>query len=333
MKKECKVSKFDKEIIKFLYENKEGLRARTIGKLINLKTRNLYKRLNILRKKGLIENVFPIWKINQGQVDFCSKLLNNDNIFELHNISYVVKLLKTPDWWKNRKNYLIRLKEYDFKNIQWGNNPYQQLMNESFIIQCYPESLIIISRKRYHSNNPYELCKNAISDILDLLNWFCERFNFNFFLNGIPHIEIRNNDYLRIKDILANKIKEQGASFLVELDKRRKVWVDKSEPFGKEANYPEGQEILEKHTKDLLLNKPPLLSKIWQITAENTLQSQKMIQTMSLYTRTLSKLENQIKSHLKLIQEYRKENRSWRKNQKSQLQKEYKSQRKLNEYF
>ena len=188
-------------------------------------------------------------------------IIKNDSIFELHNISYVVKLLKTSEWWARRKNYLMRVKEYQFKNINFGkggSNPYQQLMNDNFVIQAYPQSLIIIARKRYYSNNPYETIQEAIKDILSLLEWFCERFRFNFFIDGVPHLEIRNNDFNRMNDAIANEVKRQKGSFLVEIDKRRKVWVDMSEPFGKEANYPEGQEILEKVTKDLL-TKPSLL--------------------------------------------------------------------------
>ena len=63
--------------------------------------------------------------------------------------------------------------------------------------------------------------------------------------------------------------------FLVELDKNRKVWVDYSEPFGKEANYPEGQEILEKVTKDFLIKKPMLNSEL-QMAIQQVTQNQMM---------------------------------------------------------
>lgn len=337
MKKMYNLPKKDIEILRNLYENREGLRAKTLLKLTGLKQRVLYKRLNILKDKGLIENVPPIWKIVNGGMGKCAILLKDNSIFELHNLSYIVKLLKVPDWWKERKNYLIRLKEWQFKNITFGkgsSNPYQQLINENFVIQCYPESLIIIARKRYYSNDPYDTIKQAINDVLALLEWFCERFRFDFFNNGIPHIQTRNNDFNRMNDALANRVKKEKASFLVELDERRKVWVDMSEPFGKEANYPEAQEILEKQTKDLLINKPPVLSEVWRITTENALQSQKMMETMSNLPQTIKQLELQVKSHLRLIQEYRKENIRWRKESLSKVQNENKNlkQRRLSEY-
>lgn len=263
--KVCKVDDLGRGILQNLYLNREGLRVPTIMKLINSKQRTIYKRLNDLRDKGLVENLFPLWKIVNGQVKFVQTLLESNNIFELHNLSYVLKLIKTPEWWNRRKPVLRRLKGWDFSNHNFGknnSNPYQQLINENFVIQTYPESIIIISRKRYYSNNPYETITEAINDVLNIIDYLEERFKFKLFPSQIPALEIRGNDFNRLSDHLAEHCKKDGRRFLVELDKHRKVWVDYSEPFGKEANYPEGQEILEKVTKDYLLNKPKLNSQL-----------------------------------------------------------------------
>ena len=265
MKKVCKVNNNDLKIIKNLYENREGLRAKTIQNLVGVKQRTVYKRLNILKGKGLVQNIFPIWKLVNGQVNFCATLLKSKNIFELHNVGYVIKLPRVPKWWHTRKNRLLKLKGYQFKSVDWGKNassPYIQLKNDQFIIQTYPESIIIIHRKRYYSNDPYEVAESFLQDFYDLWCWFEERMKFSFFLDGAPQMTLRGNHFNRINDYLANKIKEDDNKFLVELGKNRKVWVDRSEPFGKESNYPEGQEILEKVTKDFLLRKPMLNSEL-----------------------------------------------------------------------
>ena len=288
----------DRLILKELYQNREGLRVLTLMKLTTLKKRTLYKRLNILKEKGLVENVFPIWKIVNGQVENCSILIKSDNIFELHNLSYVLKLVKKPDWWNKRKPRLERLKGWQFKNINFGKggtNPYQQLINENWAIQTYPESIIIISRKRYYSNSPYEAISEAINDVLNIIDYFEERIKFKLFPDGIPALEIRNNDFNRLKDHLAEHCKKQGRRFLVELDKNRKVWVDYSEPFGKEANYPEGQEILEKVTKDHLIKKPLLNSELQELVGELA-QIQLVEQENKLeYSRDLVEHKNAIK--------------------------------------
>ncbi len=281
----------DYKILKELSTRPEELRVESISKFTNIPRRTIYRSLNKLKEKKLIRNIFPVWKIVNGQSDYCHSLISSDNIFELHNISYVVKLLKKPDWWSKRKNYLMRLKEWQFKQVDFGkngSNPYHQIINENFVIQCYPESLIIIARKRYYSNNPYETSIKAITDILDLLEWFSERFRFNFWCNGVPHLEVRNNDFNRMNDAVANRVKKSKGKFLVEIDKRRKVWVDMSEPFGKEANYPAGQEKMEKITKDYLTKEVLLPSEIQALVGENA-------KNMSYYAENM-------RSHVEAIQ-------------------------------
>jgi len=120
----------DRLILKELYQNREGLRVLTLMKLTSLKKRNTYKRLNILKDKGLVENIFPIWKIVNGQVENCSILIKSSNIFELHNMSYVLKLIKKPDWWAKRKPRLMKLKGWQFKHVNFGKggtNPTKRL--------------------------------------------------------------------------------------------------------------------------------------------------------------------------------------------------------------
>ena len=262
--KVCKLTDSDLEILRNLYENREGLRVKTLIKLTGLKQRAVYKRLEILKDKELLENIYPMWKIVHGQVQKYATLLTNDKIFELHNLSYVLRLMKVPDWWNKRKSKLIRLKDWQFSENNFGNNntnPFQQIINENFVVQTYKESIIIMVKKRYYSNNPYEVIQEGMSEVLELISFLEERFKFRFFPDGIPALELRANDFNRIKDHLAEKCKKDGRRFLVETVKG-KVWVDYSEPFGKEANTPDIQDTLEKHTKDLIVNKPMLNSEL-----------------------------------------------------------------------
>lgn len=296
MKQVCNLNENDRKILDFLHQNPEGLRTKTIQKLTLLKQRVVYKRLNILKDKGLVENIYPIWKIVNGQMPKCAILLKDNNIFELHNLSYVLKLIRVPEWWNKRKRRLIKLKGWQFTNVAFGkgsSNPYQQLINENFVIQCYPESIIIISRKRYYSNNPHEVIINAINDVLDLVSWFEERMKFKFFQDGIPSLELRNNDFNRLKDHLANQCKKDGRRFLVETEKG-KVWVDYSEPFGKEADTPDIQETLERVTKDHIINKPMLNSELQLIVTQTTNQIAQVTNNQLMF-------DKNFKSHLDIL--------------------------------
>jgi hypothetical protein len=279
------------------------LRVQSLSKYTNLKSVTLYKRLKILRKDNLIENIFPIWKIPHGQVEKCRTLLHNDKIFELHNLSYVLKLVKVPDWWTKRKPRLQKLKGWNFKSIDFGVK-YEQLMNENFVIQTYPESIIIILRKRYYSNSPYEVITEGINDVLDIISYFEERIKFKLFPNEIPALEIRNEDFNRIKDHLAEHCKKEGRRFLIKTSKGN-CWVDYSEPFGKESDTPDIQDTLERHTKDLIMNKPLLNSEL-QALVQGVVQNQVVFdKNISLHQEVLREIRDAIKE---LKEEIKKKN-------------------------
>ena len=288
----------DTKILQNLIQNLEGLRVNSLSKYTSIKPITLYKRLERLKKKGLVENLYPIWKIVRGQVDFCKTLLHSNNIFELHNFSYVLRLIKKPDWWEKRKPRLERIKEWQFRNIDFGTK-YEQLMNEDFVIQTYPESIIIISRKRYYGNEPYKVVIQAIEDVLGIISYLEEKFKFKLLPNGFEALEIRNNDFNRIKDYLAEHCKKEGRRFLVETSKGN-VWVDYSEPFGKEANTPDIQDTLEKHTKDLIINKPLLNSELQQVLTITANQISQVVNNQSIFAENM-------KSHIEAIQTLSKE--------------------------
>lgn len=295
-----KTNETDKKILRELVDNLYGLIPKSIIKYTGLKQSVVYKRLNLLEKNKLVERVDKVWKISNGQVDFCRKLLTDNNIFELHNWSFVIPLLHKPTWWNSRKNRLIKLSKWQYSRKDFGKNnssPFEQISNEKAVIQTYPESIIVIFRKRFYSNNPYDVAIEGLNEVLDLIEWFEESMRFKFFKEGIPQVFIRNNDFNRLNDSLANHCKKEGTKFLVELDKNKKVWVDKSEPFGKESNYPEAQEILEKHTKDLLLNKPSLpseLEKNISILREETTDLSKVMLERSLLSKQVNQRMDEI---------------------------------------
>ena len=296
--------KNDIKILKFLYEFREGARRISLETYCNIKTSTLYKRLNILRDKGLVVNEFPMWKLVNGESKFVESLLKNDkNIFELHHPAYIVKLLEVPKWWNPKgtqmKSKLMMLKNYQFRKVDFGkndSNPYIQLKNDRYVIQMYPESVIIIHRKRYYSKDPHDLTIQFMNDFYNIWEWFEQRMKFKFFKDGLPQMILRGHDYNRINDWMANYIKKRiGHRFLIEIGDGRKVWVDLSEPFGKEANTPEMQVIMEKDIRDKILNKPLLNSEL-QNLVEDLAKIQKVeLKKRAEYSRDLVEHKGAIK--------------------------------------
>lgn len=254
-----------------------------------------------MAKEGLLENLYPVWKLINGKVEIVEGLLKNETTFELRNLGYVVKLGIVPDWWYKRKSRLMRLKGWGFSSQNFGknnSNPYEQIINENFVIQTYPESLIIIARKVYSSkDSPYEPIQTAMSDVLDILMYLEQQFRFKFFPEGVPNVELRGNDYNRIKDFLATKCIKEGTKFLVETPKG-KVWCDKSLPLGRESNTPDIQETLEKDVRDKVMNKPLLNSELQELVRQQAEQIKGLTMNAEMFSKDIQVFGRDLRVHI-----------------------------------
>ena len=270
----------DLKILKFLNDFREGARAKSLRKYCGFKTSTLYKRLNVLKIKGLVLDEFPMWKLVNGQVKFVESLLKSDKkIFELHSPGYVIRLIEMPKWWNPKgnqmRNKLMMIRGYQFQQVRdFGknsSNPYIQIKNDKFVIQMYPEAITIIHRKRYYSDNPHDLTIQFMNDFYDLWVWFEEKMKFKFFKEGIPQMTLRGHDYNRINDWMSKYVvKKVKHRVLVEIGDGRRVWYDLSDPKGRETNTAELQIIMEKDILDKVLNKPMLNSELQTLITETT---------------------------------------------------------------
>ena len=313
----------DLKILRFLYDFKEGARRGSIERYCGIKTSTLYKRLNILIERNLIINEDMMWKLVNGEVKFVESLLRNDKkVWELHNPAIVVRLVDIPKWWNpmgtQMKRKLMLVKGYQFQQINFGknnSNPYIQLKNDRFVIQMYPESIIIIFRKRYFSEvNPYDVAIDFTNDFYDLWYWFEERTKFKFFKDGVPQGILRGHDYNRINDWFGKKVVEKiGKRIKVDIGDGRYVWYDLSTPLGREANTPELQEIMEKDIKDKVLNKPMLNSEL-QLMVQRVTENQMMFnKNFESHVEAIKKLGTSVDSLTEQVLKLEKENKKLRK--------------------
>lgn len=254
-----------KLILKHLLDTPEGLRVKTLLKLTNLKRRSLYRHLNYLKDKRFVANVKPIWKcLEQGKK--LTHLLKSDKPIQLHDISFVLRLMRTPYWWKKKENKLMRLKDFHYKkNIKWGNYPYTQLKKGDYLIQFHSNSIIFISQKPYYGNDSYNCFIESLQDAIDLLNYIEERFNFNFFPDNIPAFSVRSSHFVKLRDAIADKCKDRGKGFEVYINNEIRALVDMSFPLGMEntnKNFNiEDNYLYTKFVGDIIQNKTPLPSK------------------------------------------------------------------------
>lgn len=324
----------DKDVLKELLDNPSGLRANTIIKLVGKPRRTVYNSLNRLKALDLAQNVYPIWKLAQSQSEpqKLAKLLKSNKI-QLHDFSFVIRLIRKPDWWERRKNRLMKIKEFQVRPIKWGNNPYTQMIKNTFLIQMFSNSMIFINQKNYWGEDPYDCFIQATKDFLDTLNYLEQRLRFKFFLDGIPQVSVRTQHNVKLDDIIANRCKKTGDQFEVNIDGTLRLLVDKSNPYGLEGvsknHSPEDIKSEQRVHADILTHpETPMPSKVYELTAKNTEQLNQMIQVVKdnqisnkKVNQVIDKLEAQITSHLKLIQEYREENIKYRKSLKEPTKK------------
>lgn len=338
------------EILEFLNKRPEGVRVESIEKFFNLASRTAYNRLSRLKELELIENIAPIWRIakKQGLSLKVAKLLEGSKKhIQGHKFSFTLRLISKPDWWEKRENKLIKLKEFHFKNVRWNNNPYEQLLSDDFLIQTFKNSIVFTSRKRYWENNPYDAFLEALEDALEMLGYLENRVKFKFYIHGVPQFSVRSQHLVKLKDSVAERCKKEGNKYEVIINGERRVLVDLSDPFGREAvnkDYaPEDLKRLQDRDADILINNPSLnsdidkrISNLTNATGQltnNQINTDKNFNSLIKITSGVPQLVNQMSqqmdqyrkeniSHLKLIQEYRKENVSWRKGKIKEIKKE-----------
>lgn len=307
LKKRYEIDSKSKAILKALSDNPEGLRSKSISKFTDIKTRTLYNHLESLKEHKIIENIFPIWRLchNYAHPSKLANLLNNNNI-QAHKFSFILRLINIPNWWEKRENKLMKLKDYQFRPIGWGNNSYQMLQKPSFLIQFFSNSIVFINQKEYYAIEPYTAFIEALEDALEEYRFIEERFKFRFFNDGIPQFSIRSQHYVKLMDAIANHCKKTGKYARIEINEQLRAWVDLSEPFGLEfghKNYaPEDASRYTEFVKDIIKNNPPSPSEtqgmISQLT-ENQLMFNKNLEQHFAVLKGIEEAIKQLKDAIK----------------------------------
>lgn len=257
------------KILQCLQDNPEGLRVRTLKKLLSSPERTVYRHLKRLEQSNLVINLYPIWKV-QALSKKWQTLLRSDNI-QNHKFSFVLKLIRKPHWWKKRGNRLMKLKEYDFKNVNWGNVNMHQMERDDFIIQFFPNSIVIIDRKHHWGSSVYDCMIDSVNDIFEIIRFLEERYSIQLTLDGVPHMNIKSHHYVDLNNAFAKRCKEKNdKGFMVEVDGERRVWVDMSIPFGLEYGHkdhaPDDYKKLYPFMEDLLkMDEPVRLSDLLKV--------------------------------------------------------------------
>ena len=305
-----KLTKTEKEILHLLTD--EFLTIKQIAQRRHCSLQAVYKIIKSLKQKGT-------YNINMKKVEKTESSHNQRDV-RLHGQELNIKIL-------------------------FQNSYYQQQLEKSNIlfldgntIRLYKNSIEIYSGQSFYGKEADESEKKSLDYLERFLTMLEHTLKISLIKPRARNIKVVNQHYAR------------GDSELSEnaLENRQRVWIYAKEDgklcfitddsFGfkeDETVHPitakKDREAVDKQVNDWRLNNPPTISELAKIQAEaghnlniliNAVSEQsKMVSGLPV---VLNSLERQIKSHLALIQEYRKENITWRKLETKKIKDEFK---------
>ena len=296
------------EIIHLLTE--EFLTIKQVAQRRKTSLQAVYKVIKRLKKKGLLN-------INLKKVEKVEPTYNQSDI-RLHAQEFNIKII-------------------------WQNNKYQELLNKSntlFLdsntIRLYKNSLEIYSGQSFYGRTTNEAEGKSLRYWERFLTRLEHDLKVCLIKNRSRNIKIVNQHWARGDSEICNNSKEYGERVWVYAEEDGKLCFITDDSFGfkeDETLHPltakPDRKAIDKQVNDWRLRDPPTNSELAQNQEQIGNNINGLLGVVSKQgkmilglPKMIVALEMQIKSHLALIQEYRKENRVWRKNKTKEIKKE-----------
>jgi len=289
----------------------------------NCSKQAVYKIIRNLKNKGVLDTGF-------NKVDKSEAVVNQNQV-RLHGQEFNIKII-----WQDQI-YQKRILESNL------------LYLDSHAIKLFRNSIEIYAGggTSFYGEDENRADKKALSYWNRFFIKLEQELHIIIIKDRCRNIKEVNHHFARGNSELCEKeLEEQGKRIRVYCPIDGKLAFITDESFGNkedETVHPltakRDRGNIDKQVNDWRLNNPPTNSEIWKITAQMALNQKKTGEMVDNLTQlqkelpgVLNRLETQINSHLKLIQEYRKENISWRKHTEEKYKKQNNNQRTLNEY-
>jgi DNA-binding transcriptional ArsR family regulator len=305
---------FELDIVNLL---KKGLNPSKISTHLNISMPNLSYYLSLLKKQGVIEKIgYGVWKvIPSGEV----KILSHKGSLQVKDVRGHAFIWKIKP---NKKfNWIELLKEKKIEYVPKGikQTPRIILNNKKVWLG---QNYITIFEPEWNSSfaiNPIESKKQAIFDMLDTIkliqeitgefkyNFTCKRQHYGFVNNKEAMFFERKGQKILIKN-------EKGYWFSIDYSQNKYKEAETIHEKDADIDGMGYQRLMNSHEKTNFQVTPTFLLEALNKITENQVNNEIQVQ----------KFTEQIKSHLLLIQEYRKENISWRKNTEKKIREEIK---------
>ena len=298
------------KIISVLSNYPSGLSAKTLIQKTRIPRRTTYRNLKKLLDLGIIKAIGKspaIYELchYQSEVPKVAHLLNSDKI-QLHNLSFVVRLVDKPSWWDKRGNKMLRL-GLDAKDVFWGNNKYVQVRIKDFIVQCHNQSILFMSSVPYWGVDPYDCFIQGVHNFLSALDYVEDLFDFRFFKGGVPNVAVRSSHFVLLYDALAKKCKRDGSKFEVWVDGKLRMWVDMSDPLGSEAGHKDyavdDMSAYQDFVADILSKEHLKPSELFSLVSDNSKAVAVLSKSQGEFMRSQADYAKNLEAHVEAIKE------------------------------
>lgn len=304
-------------VIKLIEQNKSPSQ---ISRILNISKQNLNNHLRrLVKNKKIIKKSRGIYKVNSSP-EHPSKLFPKE--IRGHAFIWTLKLNRKWDW----INRLNKFKQ-TYKLVR---NTIPRIIINNRKIWLGKENIVIYEAHSFYGKTAAESKRHAVISLLETIN----KLEFKLNINLKPYIfKPAREHYGIIKNDLAQQCNRQGEKIHVYDNLEGEwLWIDDSlslgelETGGKKAllRNLQAQKYFNSHKKTDFKVTPEFVLNTLTKIAETQLHNQFQVQQFT----------KQIKSHLKLIKDYRRENKAWRKNlEKQYTRKETKDQTSLKRFI
>jgi hypothetical protein len=310
VKKEPQKENFNLTILNLL---SQGINPKDISKQLNISMPNLSYYLRNLKKSGNIKKVaYGTWEVKTMTLNTLTK---KDKQIRGHAFIWTIKLNKKFDWIK----LLDSTGPHNYKLVR-GLIP--RIVVNNHKVWLGKSTITIYESKSFYADNSIQSRKFAVITLLEVL----EALESLLKINLRPYIfKPTREHYSMIKNDLARQYNRNNEKMIIHDDLEGDwLWIDDSESLN------------ELETKNIVRSKQ--VQDWWndnkkhdfKVTPSFLLENLNKVIEVQNNDRELTKglpiaikqLEAQISSHLKLIQEYRHENISWRKSESKKIKTE-----------
>ena len=272
--------------------NKEFLTVKQIANRRGTTTQNIYKLIGKLKKKGCFDSTRNIGCKPTPPISM--KGLKNHHIitklWRYHALHFVIK----PYYFYPRFHKIrTELGNYSIPHRDWT-------------IKLHPDMVEMQLKPLvdFASPDKWETTRNAEESFNRTLRELSNKYGFHVWKEGKANIMLVNHHLSQNPSEIANA---RDGAYLKIKGKDGKIWftIDKSKGNEHEYQHPDraltDSEKIEPHFNDLLYNNPPVLSEVWNITAENTKAIHSYASIPETYNTSINSLTEQIQLHLNVM--------------------------------